>query len=88
MKNGIDLTFEQLSLLLYQHAAQLQVANPALKPEHALQRAQNLAVRAFDEMQVRQGLARAAAEAGVADVLAQLPRKEAGAMLALADESL
>jgi hypothetical protein len=87
MPKGINISFEQLTLLLYQHAAQLQVANPALKAERALQRAQYLAVRAFDEAFMREGLTRAAEQAGVADTLARLPNAEGGATLALSDEA-
>jgi hypothetical protein len=87
MIKGLDLSFGQVALLVYQHAVQLQVANPALRPEHALQRAQSLAVCAFDEALMRQGLAGAAEKAGVADDLARLPSGEGGATLALGDHS-
>ena len=87
MAKGINFSFEQLTLLLFQQAAQLQVANPAMKADQALARAQHLAVRAFNEAFMREGLARAAELAGVSDELARLSNAEGGATLALSDEA-
>lgn len=80
-----SLSIDQVAMLIYQHAAHLQVASPGIPPEEALRRAQKLAVLAFDDASLRRGLVDAAEALGVPPTLAQLDHEPGGATLALTE---
>jgi len=80
---GTELTFERLSLLIYQHAAHLQASDPELSADDALRKAQALAVRAFDECTMRRGLTEASRLANVDDRMSRRGREPGGASRAL-----
>ena len=79
------LNFDEIQLLIYQHAAHLTISG--MKVENALKTACRLAVLSHDEGTLRKYLREAAEELEVSTALADLPRTkptQGGASLALA----
>ena len=80
------LSFLQLNMMIYQHAMNLQAAEPTLAPQNALSRARALATMALDEAGAREELSRLSQKLKVQDVLSRLETEPGGATLALGEQ--